>query len=218
MLGVTKENLPAEGPEVVFTVKEIKRHQPAALDAELFAKTYGDEVKDEAGFKEKVKTDIENQLKGHSEYRFTIDAKNKLMNKNASVKLPEAFLKRWIVAVNENMTAEQIEKDFEGFRDEFKWQVIKSAVLKANDTKVEESDIKNAAREVAAAQLQQYGLYGLTYEQLDDFAMRLMQDPKQREQLFDKAIDNKVFDVVRNSVKVEEQEVSMEDFQKLFEK
>ena len=132
--------------------------------------------------------------------------------------LAETFLKRWIVAVNEKMTPEEVEKDFEGYRDEFKWQLVKSAIVKDYDVKVEAEDMKREGRQIAAAQLQQYGLYGLTDEQLDGFAAKLLEDEKQRQHLYERALDNKVFDVIRENVKLEEQEISMADFEKLFQK
>ena len=113
MLGVTKEEAEHAGENYCFIVKEIKRYIDAEVNEELFTKLYGEGVvKDAADFRNRVKADIENQLKGHSEYRFTIDAKEKLIKKNEDVVLPETFLKRWIVAVNEKMTPEEVEKDF----------------------------------------------------------------------------------------------------------
>ena len=219
MLGVKKEEAENAGENYCFIIREIKRYVDAEVNEELFTKLYGEgAVKDAADFREKVKADIENQLKGHSEYRFTVDAKEKLVKKNEDVVLPEAFLKRWIVAVNEKMTPEEVEKDFEGYRDEFKWQLIKSAIVKDFDVKVEAEDMKKEGRQIAAAQLQQYGLYGLSEEQLDGFASKLLQDEKQRQHLYERALDNKVFEVVRENMKLEEQEISMADFEKLFQK
>lgn len=219
MLGVSKEEAEHAGENYCFIIKEIKRYIDAEVNEELFTKLYGEGVvKDVADFRGKVKADIENQLKGHSEYRFTIDAKEKLVKKNEDVVLPEAFLKRWIVAVNENMTAEEVEKDFEGYRDEFKWQLIKSAIVKDFSVKVEAEDMKKEARQIAAAQLQQYGLFGLSDEQLDGFSAKLLEDEKQRQHLYEKALDNRVFEVIRENVKLEEQEIAMADFEKLFQK
>lgn len=219
MLGVSKEVAETAGENYCFIIKEIKRYVDAEVNEELFTKLYGEGVvKDVADFRARVKADIENQLKGHTEYRFTIDAKEKLVKKNEDVVLPEAFLKRWIVAVNENMTAEDVEKDFEGYRDEFKWQLVKSAIVKDHNVKVEADDMKVEARQIAAAQLQQYGLYGLTDEQLDGFAVKLLEDEKQRHNLYERAMDNKVFAVIRDNMKLEEQEISMADFEKLFQK
>lgn len=219
MLGVTKEEAENAGENYCFIISEIKRYVDAEVNEELFTKLYGEgAVKDVNDFRERVKADIQNQLKGHSEYRFTIDAKEKLIKKNEDVVLPEAFLKRWIVAVNENLTAEEVEKDFEGYRDEFKWQLIKSAIVKEFGVKVEAEDMKKEARQIAAAQLQQYGLYGLTDEQLDGFAVKLLEDEKQRQHLYERALDNKVFAVIRENMKLEEQEIAMADFEKLFQK
>lgn len=219
MLGVKKEECENAGENYCFIINEIKRYIDAEVNEELFTKLYGEgTVKDVADFRERVKADIENQLKGHSEYRFTIDAKEKLIKKNEDVVLPEAFLKRWIVAVNENMTPEEVEKDFEGYRDEFKWQLVKSAIVKDFDVKVEAGDMQKEGRQIAAAQLQQYGLYGLTDEQLDGFAAKLLEDQKQRQHLYERALDNKIFGVIRENVKLEEQEISMADFEKLFQK
>ena len=218
MLGVNKEEAEKAGENYCFIIKEIKRYVDAEVNEELFMKLYGEGVqKDAADFRSRVKADIEKQLKGHSEYRFTIDAKEKLVKKNEDVVLPEAFLKRWIVAVNEKMTPEEVEKDFEGYREEFKWQLVKSAIVKEFDVKVEAEDMKKEGRQIAAAQLQQYGLYGLSDEQLDGFAAKLLEDEKQRHHLYERALDSKIFDVIRENVKLEEQEIAMADFEKLFQ-
>lgn len=219
MLGVSKEIAENVNPQFCFVINEIKRYVDAEVNQELFDKVYGkDTVKSVEEFRQKVKSDIENQLKGHTEYRFTIDAREKLLKKNEDVALPEAFLKRWILAVNKEMKAEEVEKDFEGYRDEFKWQVLKTALIQEFGLKIEQEDLKAVAREVAAAQLQQYGLYGLTKEQLDGFAVKLLEDEKQRQHLYERAVDNKVFTAVKENVKLEEEEIAMADFEKLFQK
>ena len=46
----------------------------------------------------------------------------------------------------------------------------------------------------------------------------MLEDEKQRQHLYERALDNKVFDVIRENVKLEEQEISMADFEKLFQK
>lgn len=219
MLGVAKEDAAKAGENFCFIVKDIKRYVDGEVNEELFTKVYGEGVvKNVEEFRAKVKEDIENQLKGHIEYRFTVDAKEKLVKKNEDVVLPEAFLKRWIVAVNKELTEEEVEKDFDGYRDEFKWQLIKSAIVKEFAIKLETEDMKKEARQVAAAQLQQYGLFGLTDEQLDGFAVKLLEDEKQRQHLYEKALDSKIFAAVKENVKLEEQEISMADFEKLFQK
>lgn len=219
MLGVAKEEAEELTSDFAFIIHEIKRYTNAEANQELFDRLYGEgTVKSVEEFREKVKEELQRQFVGHSNYRFTVDARDKMLKKNDDVALPEAFLKRWIVATNENMTAEAVEKDFNSYRDEFKWQLIKSALVRDNDLKVNEEDLKIEARNMAAAQLQQYGLYGLTDEQLDGFALRLLEDERQRSGLYERSMEEKIYGFVRENVKLEEHPISMDDFGKLFEK
>lgn len=219
LMGISKEEAEKLDGNFCFIVKEIKRYVDAEINQALFDKVYGEgKVNSVDEFRSKVKEELQNQFKAHSEYRFTFDAREKMLKKNEGVVLPEAFMRRWLLATNEGMTQEMLDKEFELYRDEFKWQIIKGDIVKENNLKVEEEDMKAVGREIAAAQLQQYGLYGLSNEQLDGFAARLMQDDKQRANLYDRALENKVYSVLKEGVKLEEQEVSMDDFSKLFEK
>ena len=218
-MGISKEDAENLESDFCFIVKEIKRFVDAEVNQALFDKVYGEgKVNSVEEFRARVKDELQNQFKAHSEYRFTFDAREKMLKKNESVALPEAFMRRWLLATNEGMTQETLDKEFELYRDEFKWQIIKGEVIKENNLKVEEEDMKAVGREIAAAQLQQYGLYGLSNEQLDGFASRLMQDEKQRANLYDRALENKVYAVLKEGFKLEEQEITMDDFSKLFEK
>ena len=219
MLGLSKEEAEKVESDFCLIISEVKRYIDAEVNQALFDKLYGEgAVKSVEEFRAKVKEDLENQFKGHSEYRFSVDARDKMLKKNEDVVLPEAFLKRWMVATNREMTPESVEKDFDSYREEFKWQLIKTAMVKEYEIKVEDEDMKGMAREIAAAQLQQYGLYGLTNEQLDGFAVRLLEDQKQRANMYERALENKIFATVKEGVKLEEQVVTMDEFGKLFEK
>ena len=219
LLQISKEEAEHVTSDFCFIISEIKRYVEAEVNQALFDKIYGEgNVKSVEEFRARVKEDLAKQFKAHSEYRLTVDARDKMLKKNEDVVLPEAFLKRWMLATNKELTQEAVDKDFDSYRDEFKWQLIKGDMIKENNIKVEDEDMKVVGREVAAAQLQQYGLYGLSDEQLDGFAVRLLENEKQRASLYDRALENKIFSVIKEGVKLEEQEISMEDFGKLFEK
>lgn len=219
LLQISKEEAEHVTSDFCFIISEIKRYVEAEVNQALFDKVYGEgNVKSVEEFRARVKEDLAKQFKAHSEYRLTVDARDKMLKKNEDVVLPEAFLKRWMLATNKELTQEAVDKDFDSYRDEFKWQLIKGDMIKENNIKVEDEDMKVVGREVAAAQLQQYGLYGLSDEQLDGFVVRLLENEKQRASLYDRALENKIFSVIKEGVKLEEQEISMEDFGKLFEK
>ena len=219
LLQVSKEEAEHITSDFCFIICEIKRYVEAEVNQALFDKVYGEgNVKSVEEFRARVKEDLAKQFKAHSEYRLTVDARDKMLKKNEDVVLPETFLKRWMLATNKELTQEAVDKDFDSYRDEFKWQLIKGDMIKENSIKVEDEDMKAVGREVAAAQLQQYGLYGLSDEQLDGFAVRLLENEKQRASLYDRALENKIFSVIKEGVKLEEQEIYMDDFGKLFEK
>lgn len=218
MLGITKAEAEDITSDFRFTIREIKRFEPAEINQALFDKLYGDGVvTSEQAFRARVEEELQKNYVGHSNYRFTVDAREKMIKKNEAVELPEAFLKRWLLATNENMTEESVARDFEAYRDEFKWQMVKSALIRENNLEVTEDDLRLVARGIAEAQLQQYGLFGLSPEQLDGFAQRLLEDQKQRSNMHERALDDRIYGFIRESVKLDEQTVTMDEFQKLFE-
>ena len=133
------------------------------------------------------------------------------MEKNDIV-LPEAFLKRWLVAINKELTIEQIEKDFEPFITDLKWQLIKDNVAKENELKVSPEEIEDFAKQMARAQYQQYGIYDIPDEQLDSFAKMMLEKPEEKERMYKKLHEDKVIAVVKEKVSLTEKEVSQEEF------
>ena len=95
------------------TVKDINLFKNAEVNQELFDKVYGEGViKDEKEFREKIAEEAKKGLIQDSNYRFRIDAKDALIKKFKSA-LPNDFLKRWLLLINEGKyDMEQIEKEF----------------------------------------------------------------------------------------------------------
>ncbi len=219
LLSIDKEIAANLTADFEVTINEINRFQKAEANQELFDKLYGEgEVKSENEFKEKVKEQIKTSLIKDSEYKFNQDAKN-LILKKANIELPEDFLKRWILSTNnENTTKEKLDEDFENHRDEFKWQVIKNNIIKENDLKVSEQEVKELAKQVALMQFQQYGMVNLPEEQLAQFADEMLKKDEERRRLYEKLYEDKIFEFIKNNVTVENKEINKEKFKKLLEK
>ena len=159
LLGIKKEEAEALKSDFTFEITGITRHVDAKIDAELFAKVYGDNApKDEAEFRAKVKAEIEANMAEDSKYKFGLDTKAAILKKLEKVEFPKAFLRRWVLATNKNMTEEQVDKDFDAMLEELKWHLAKDQLLKAYDIKVEKEDVEAYAKEVARMQFMQYGL------------------------------------------------------------
>lgn len=205
--------------EFNFTINEINTFQAAEVNEELFKKIYGEEteIKTADDFRAKIAEELKENLKYSSEYRLLIDAKETL-SKKVNMDLPEAFLKRWLVATNENITEEQIEKDFEHFRKDLEWSLIKSKIAKDNEIKVDDNDIRESAREMANMQFRQYGMFNVPEEHLDNYADSILQNEEEKRKLSEKKLEDKVIAFIKDKVNLDVKETTQEEFDKLFEK
>lgn len=197
-----------------FTIKEISKFEKAELNEELYKKIYGEEtdVKTEEELRNKLREEIAGSLKQSSDRRFASDVRDMLINKY-NPELPEEFLKRWLRETNKEMTEEQIDKDFDGFMKDLRWQLIKNAIIKENDLKVEEEEAFDLAKQLAQSQYYQYGIYNAPEDQLESFAKMILDKPEEKERLYGKIIEDKSVDVIKSKVTIDTKEVTREEFE-----
>ena len=196
------------------TKAEVK---PCAVDAELFAKVYGaDAPKDEAGFRERIKEDIVRSLAEESRYRFGLDVKAAIMKKMEKIAFPEDFLKRWVLATNEKMTQEELDKDFDKMLDELKWHLAKDQLMKEYNINVEKEEVEAFAKRIAQMQFMQYGLMNVDDAMLTNYAQEMLKNENQLRGIVERVVEDKIFDAVKGIAKIEPKTVSQEEFDKLF--
>lgn len=201
-----------------LTVREVSRFMPAENDQALWDKVYGEgTVSSAEEFEAKVTGEIKQYFSRETDYKLRTDARDTLLKK-IPFELPEEFLKRWLLRVNEKTTPEDIEKDWDHFRDDLRWQLIKNKVAKENSIKITDEEILAEAREFTRAQFSQYGLYYATDEQITSFAKDMLKKEDDARRIAEKVLDTRVLDVVIEAMKVEDKQVSAEEFNKLFEK
>lgn len=218
LLNIEKEA--AENVEGNFkiTIKEINTFVPAEVNTDLFKNIYGDdtEIADEKAFREKVAAEISEAFRSSIDYKFATDTREQLVSKS-KMEFPVEFLKRWLKATNKDITDEQIEAEFEMFLTDLKWQIIKEDIIKENELKVEENEVMDLAKEVAAAQFRQYGMFNVPDEHLDGFAKQMLSKKEDVSRLYNKKMEDKIMEVIKSKVNVEEKAVSREEFEKMFE-
>jgi len=200
-----------------FTIKEINRFEPAEIGQKLFNKVYGEGViTSEDEFMKKVEEEIVNNLKRESDYKVMLDVK-KLTIEKTDFSLPEDFLKKWLLKVNEKTTEEQIEKEFESFRSDLKWQLIRNKVAKENEIKISEEELQKEAENITRFQFQQYGLYYATDEQIGNYAKEMLKREDEAKRIAEKILEEKAIEKLKEIVKLEDKKITAEDFNKLFE-
>ena len=90
-------------------------------------------------------------------------------------------------------------------------------VGKANDLKVENADIDGYARKMAKAQFAQYGMIGMDDEIIANYAKDMMKKEETVRNIIDKVAEEKILVIIKDAVKLDNKEVSIEEFNKMFE-
>ena len=218
MLKISKDAAKDVVADFQLKIESITRYHESAIDQELFDKVYGDGVvKTEEEFRAKIKENIQENLNADSEYKFGIDAQKVLVDKYNDLVFPDAFLKRWVLSSNENITSETLEEDFPKMIENLKWQLIKNKLEKTNDVKVDKDDIDAYARKMAKAQFAQYGMIGMDDEIIANYAKDMMKKEETLRNIMEKVAEEKVLAAIKGSVKLENKEITIEEFNKMFE-
>lgn len=218
LLKISKEEVAEVTADFQFTIESITRYHEAEIDQDLFDKVYGEGVvKSAEEFTEKIKANIQETLAQDSEYKFGIDAREVLVKKYDDLAFPDTFLKRWLMATNKNLTAETLETDYPKMIADLKWQLIKDKIAKSNDIKVEKDDVEDFGRKIARSQFAQYGMIGMDDAILDNYVKDMLKKEETLKNIIDKVAENKVLDIIKDAVKVDTKEVSIEEFNKMFE-
>ena len=216
MLKVDKAQLAGLDPLFNFTIVNVKTFVAAESGQETWDKIYGEgTVTSEEQFEEKILERIKASHEQEANYRFGADVRKFYVEKAALV-LPEAFLKRWLVYANEGkFTAEQVEKEFPAFLEDFKWQLVRGRIMQQFDLKVTEADIQAAAESYVAYQYAMYGMAGVPENLIKSSAENMLQDENQRRRLEEQCEDNKSIARVREEVTLQTKKISMDKFREL---
>lgn len=201
-----------------MTITEISVNKEAELNQDFYDMAFGkDAVKTEEEYIAKIKDGIKASLVGDSNYRFTLDAQNAIVNSLGEVELPDEFLKKFFVMKDENATAEKMEEEYPKMKPQLIWQLAKDKIAANGEIKVEEEDLLNIARIIVTQQFSQYGIYNAPADVIDRQANEIVKNKEYRRDLANRAVDDKIFAYIRSTAKVENKEVSVKDFNALFE-
>ena len=217
LLKTDKENVKDLDADFSFQVTEIRHFQPAAVDAKLFERVFGEGVKDEADFRQRIADSLKGQLVANSDYKFLIDVRKHMEKKVGDLQFPEAILKRVMLNNNKDKGAEFVEKNFKASIDELKWHLIKEQLVAAAGIKVEDEDLKNVAKDAIRAQFAQYGMTNVPEDVLENYAAEQLKKRENIENFVDRAVDVKLTAALKSLVKLNEKEVTLDEFNKMMQ-
>ncbi len=218
LLKISREEAENITADFSFQITEISRYVKADVNQELFDQVFGkDVVKDEKEFRERIAEGLKAQFAVDSDFRFIYDLRAHCEKKVGKLTYPDALLKRIMLQNNKDKGEEFVEKNYDLSVKELTWHLIKEQLVRDNNIKVEDADIKEAAKEAARAQFAQYGMNNVPDEYLENYANDMLKKKEYVDNLVDRSIDRKLTEVMKGVVKLNPKEVTLDEFNKMME-
>ena len=220
LMKIEKDDVKNHEGDFTFQITEISRFTKAEVNQQLFDQAFGEgQVKDEKEFRQKISDMISKQFESDSDYKFLLDVRAYVEKKVGKLEFPEELLKRVMKQNNKDRkdVEEYVEKNFEASIKELAWHLMKEQLVAAQNIKVEDDDLKAVAKEAARAQFAQYGMSNVPEEYLDNYAQEMLKKRENVDGLVDRAVDVKLTAALKGVVKLDEKDITMEDFQKLLQ-
>lgn len=199
-----------------FQITEIQRFVKAELNQELFDQVFGEgTVKSEDEFRAKIAEGLKPQLEANSDYKFMLDVRTYCENKVGELTWPDELLKRIMLLNNKDKGEDFIEKNYAESIKQLEWHLIKEQLVKANEIKIEDADVKAAAVEMARMQFAQYGMTNVPDEYVENYANELLKKREAVDNFVERAIDVKLAAALKNTVTLNNKEVTLDEFNEM---
>ena len=216
LLKIDRDKVGEHTGDFSFQVTEISRYVKHAVDQELFDICFGkDQVKSEKEFRQKISDGLKAQLEGDSNFRLLQDLRAYCEKEAGELQYPEALLKRILKANAKNKSDEDIDKEYPDSIKYLTWDLMRNQLAEKLGVKVEQADIHQAAKEMARMQFAQYGMNNVPDEYIDNYAKQLAEKEENQRQFSDRALDVKLLQAVKKTVKLDEKSISLDEFNKL---
>ncbi len=213
MLGITEDQLSSISSKFQMTINEIKHMEMADLSQELFDRLFGPGViNSEDELKTKIAEDLKGMFINDSDRILTRYIYDDLIAKT-KVELPDTFLKRWIRLSNEKpILPEQIEAEYDGYAKSLKWQLIQGNIFKSNDIKLDNQELIEFTKGLLVSNYAQYGMPAPEDKELTENAMQVLSKKEEANRVMEMLADQKLIQFFKSTVKLNEKEVSYDEF------
>ncbi len=211
-LGIDKETAETLHCNLQLTVKNIARMDDAELNEELFMKVYGDgSIKTEEEFRNKIKEELSSMFAQDSDRKFFTEVEKTLVE-TINPALPEEFLKRWLMAVNDKpVTREQLDTEFGSWAQSMKWKLIENKIIKNNNLKVTQEEATEEAKRFVRSHFARYG-QAPSDEEVEKTAKDILTKEKEAEKLYENLFYTKILNLFKSKYKLNNKETGYNEF------
>ncbi len=219
LLKISKDEAKDLTADFSYQITEIQRFEKAPVDQAMFDGIFGEgEVKSEEEFRSRIAEELKQQLVGNSDYKFLQDVRAYCEEKIGKLEYPDALLKRVMLLNNKDKGEEFVEKNYDESIKQLTWHLIREQLVAAHDIKVEDDDIRESAIAFARMQFAQYGMANVPEEYLMNYVDGMLKKRENVDNFVDRAIDLKLTNALKASVKLNEKEVSLDEFNEMMKK
>lgn len=218
LLKISKEEAEALTADFSYQITEISRYTKAEVNQELFDQVYGkDAVKDEKEFREKIAEGLKAQFAVDSDFKFIQDVRKYVEEKVGKLTYPDALLKRIMLNNNKDKGQEYVDKNYDMSIKELTWHLAKEQLAQANGVKIEQSDVKETAKEAARAQFAQYGMNNIPEEYIENYANDMLKKKEYADSFVDRSVDRKLTEALKKVVKLNPKTATLDEFNKMMQ-
>ena len=218
LLKISKEEAANVNGNFSYQISEITRYVPGDLTQEIFDQIYGEgAVSSEEEFRARVKEDLTKQFVPESDFKFLIDVREYVMNRIGELKFADDVLKRIMHINNPDKDDAYVDEHYANTIKELSWHLVKEQLVEKAGIKLEENDLLEQAKANVRAQFAQYGMTNIPEEMLTNYATEMMKKKESIEGLVNRAIETRLAASLKQTVKLDEKSVSLEEFNKMFE-
>ena len=218
LLKISKEEAANVNGNFSYQISEITRYVPGDLNQDIFNQVYGEGVvNSEEEFRARVKEDLTTQFVPESDYKFLIDVREYVMSRIGELKFADDVLKRIMHINNPDKDDAYVDEHYANTIKELSWHLVKEQLVEKAGIKLEENDLLEQAKANVRAQFAQYGMTNIPEEMLTNYATEMMKKKESIEGLVNRAIETRLAASLKQTVKLDEKSVSLEEFNKMFE-
>lgn len=219
MLHIDRDKVETARGDFEMNIAEMIAPRPAEPGQKFYDAVFGEgAVTNEEEYKQKLHDAIAQSLQPNSVNLFQRNAEDYLMaTYGENMPLPLDFLKKWIMANDENVKEDNVDEYLKRTIPGIKWELIENQAAEKLEVKVSEDDVKELARQIAASQLRQYGMLQLTDEIVNYYAENMLSDKNTRERVARQAFVQQLFGRLHAAVNLDEKTVSLDEFRKIVE-
>ncbi|MCD6065308.1 MAG: trigger factor [Bacteroidetes bacterium] len=211
-LGIDKETAETFDSDLQLTVRNIARMEDADLNQELFDKLYGEgKINSLDEFKAKISEELTTMFTQDQDRRFLQDVEKTLVEKY-NPKLPEDFLKRWLIASNDKpLTMDQINNEFNDYAKAMQWKLIENKIIQGQGLKVTAEEATEEAKRFIHSQ---YARYGQTPsdEEVEKLTKTVLGKESEVQKIYENLYASKMLTLFKEKFKLNTKETSYNEF------